>query len=102
MANILANVLLITLIAALLSFAGLYLLRSQWKANVVGRSVLYSYASFAGLLLYIFVYPFIEEITFGFAPYLNILILIGLNIAAWRITYVLIKIQNKEKADDAN
>lgn len=87
--------LIFTWAAGLTTFVVSYFLRSNWRDNIVGRYMLYFFATLTGLVIYMFVYPLLRNIP-GIL-YINILVLLLMNYGAWRMTFLLLKIQWKER-----
>lgn len=89
--EIAAYLLLGTLVLGLVAFVITYMVWSDWRKYVVGRYMMYFMATIAGTFAYILVSPMIRDV-WG-RRYLDLAILVLLNFVAWRLTWLLRKIQ---------
>ena len=92
-----ARILLFTFVAGLLTFVFSYLLRSNWRKTVAGRYVAYFMSTMALLFVYLSLGPVMVQ--FHARYYVNVVIGLMLNYGAWRMTYILFKIQKGEEKD---
>ena len=91
--------LLATFCLGLLTFILMYL-RSNWRENIIGRYLMYFMANIAFLFVYLLFGALIPK--FPGRVLLDMAILLSLNYGAWKITWLLFKIQKlgSEDADE--
>lgn len=90
--------LLITLVVGLFTFVIVYMIGSDWRRNLVGRYVMYFMATIAGTFAYILFSPLLRDV-YG-KKVIDLAILLLLNFGAWKLTWLLRKIQ-KGKYDES-
>ena len=89
--RVIAYVLLGTLVLGLVTFVIRYMVGSEWRQSLVGRYMMYFMMTIAATFAYILVSPVIRDV-WG-KQYLDLVILALLNYGAWRLTWLLGKIQ---------
>jgi len=96
--QILAYLLLGTLILGLVTFCVTYAFGSNWRSYTVGRYIMYFMATIAGSFAYIMVSPVVQD--FFWKPYVDLAVLIALNYGAWKLTWLLRRIQKGKYQDE--
>lgn len=97
MGEVIAYFLLGTLVLGLFTFVITYAIGSNWRKYVVGRYMLYFILTIAGTFFYILILPLVR-----FIPgriYIDLIVLLLLNYGAWKLTWLLRRIQ-KGKFDN--
>ena len=96
-AKVLQYVLLCTFCLGLLTFVVTYF-RSNWKANAVGRYVMYFMITLTGLFFYLLFGELLDE--YEGRTYINFLFLITINYGAWKLVWLLYKIRKNGGIDE--
>ena len=97
MAKVLQYVLLGTFCLGLLTFVVTYI-RSNWRANVVGRYVMY----FMITLTALFVYLLFGELLGDYQGRIvvNFIFLLAINYGAWKLVWLLYRIRKNGEVED--
>lgn len=93
---LITRILLFTFVTGLLTFVLLYYFRSDWQRTQPGKYIFYFMSSLAVIFLYLAVGPFMIHIHARY--YINVILVLLLNFGAWRMTYLLFKIQQGERS----
>ena len=96
-AKVLQYVLLCTFCLGLLTFVVTYF-RSNWKANAVGRYMMYFMITLTGLFFYLLFGELLGE--YEGRTYINFLFLITINYGAWKLVWLLYKIRKNGGIDE--
>lgn len=90
-----SRILLFTFVSGLLTFVALYFFRSNWRTTIPGKYFLYFMSTLTVIFLYLLVTPLLVHYHGRF--YINILLALILNFGAWRMTFILFKIQQEDR-----
>lgn len=93
---VITRILLYTFVTGLFAFVLLYFFRSNWRETTPGKYIFYFMSSLAIIFLYLAVSPMIAHLHVRY--YINIVLVMLLNFGAWRMTYLLFKIQQEERS----
>lgn len=93
-------ILLGTLVIGLVSFVVMYLTRSNWRATLVGRYILYFFATIAFTFGYLMISPIVGR--YPGREIVDFFVLVTLNFTAWRLTLLLGKVQKNEREFEEN
>jgi hypothetical protein len=98
MDSIIIYTLLASFCVGLLAFVVIYF-RSNWRENIVGRYVMYFWLT----LLVVFFYILFGRLLGNYygRSVVNTLILIAMNYGAWKLTWLLYKVQNGKDKDES-
>ena len=88
-------ILLGTLVIGLFAFVIRYMTRSNWRANRVGKYILYFMATVAVTFAYLLISPVVGR--YPGREVVDFFVLIVLNITACRLTLLLWKVQRDER-----
>lgn len=97
MIKIVEYVLLGTFCLGLLTFVIAYL-TSNWRTNIVGRYVMYFMTTMVVVFVYIMLGPIVGQ--YPGRPIVDIIILLAINYAAWKIVWLLYKIRKDGEVKD--
>lgn len=89
--RVIAYVLLGTLVLGLVTFVIRYMVGSDWRESLVGRYMMYFMMTITATFAYILISPIIRN-AWG-KQYVDLIVLGLLNYGAWRLTWLLGKIQ---------
>lgn len=96
---IIEYVLLATSVVGLVTFVITYMVGSNWRGSLVGRYIMYFMMTMAGTFGYILFSPILQSFDVLGKRVVDIIVLIILNYGAWKLTWLLRKIQ-KGKYDE--
>jgi hypothetical protein len=96
--KVISFVLLGTLVLGLFAFVWIYGTGSDWRESRVGRYLFYFMLTITGTFAYILISPLTRDIPGRI--YVDLLILVLLNYGAWKLTWLLRKIQKGDYDDE--
>ncbi len=86
-----------TFCLGLLTFIVTYF-RSNWRTNPVGRYIMYFMVTMLAVFVYIMLGPIVGS--YPGRPAVDIVFLIAINYAAWRIVWLIYRIRKNGKVED--
>lgn len=98
MVDIIISVMLFTFLIGFFTFMVFFIFFTSWRRSRVGRYMAY----FLGIIMFVFGYIAIARFLpdHSYKDYLNIMILIAMNLGIWKMVFLIIEVQRGRISDE--